>query len=179
MQARLKIDASEASDGLEAMIHRAQHMGPVMAGIAEGVMRTSVVRNFEVGGRFDRAGSIRGGTNKWDPVADNPTPLIRSGTLRDSLHATSTDDTATLAASMEYAAIHNFGGQITIGARSELFVRNRDAITKKFTKGTTKGRGHTIGEHTVTIPARPFVVLQEADIDEASDLIRDHILGRG
>ncbi len=178
MQARLKIDASEAIDGLEAMIHRAQHMGPVMAGIAEGVMRTSVVRNFEVGGRFDRAGSIRGGTNKWEPVEGNPTPLVRSSMLRDSMHAMSTDDTATLAASMEYAAIHNFGGDITVHARSELFVRNRDAATKKFTKGTTSGRGHTIGEHTVKMPARPFMVLQDHDIEDASDLIRNHILGR-
>lgn len=166
MQARLKIDASEASDGLEAMIHRAQHMGPVMAGIAEGVMRSSVVRNFEVGGRFDRAGSIRGGTNKWDPVADNPTPLIRSGTLRDSLHATSTEDTATLSASMEYAAAHNFG--LPVGERSNLAQKKN--LKRKDAPATRKAGG---------IPARPFMVMQDADIDEASDLIRDHIMGRG
>ena len=64
-----------------------------------------------------------------------------------------------------YARIHQFGGTINQGARSELFVRNR--YTKKpkkglFKKGTTPGKGLTFKARIIIIPARHYLVFADA-----------------
>lgn len=182
MQVTVKVSLRGTS--LDDLLNRAAHMRSAMGDIAER-LRGSVVRNFEVGGRYSRAGSIRGGGTRWDLVAGNPTPLVRSGMLRDSIHAVSTDDTAVVATGLEYAAIHNNGGEIRSYARSELFTRNRAGKGSNsshpnlnpFAKGTGAGRGHTYGESVRKMPARPFMVVQEDDVAEAKRIVRSHLLG--
>jgi phage gpG-like protein len=56
-----------------------------------------------------------------------------------------------------YAQVHNEGGTVTQGARSELFTRNRDEKTKKFTSGTNAGRGFSFKERSFSMPKRQFM----------------------
>jgi len=55
-----------------------------------------------------------------------------------------------------YAQIHNEGGTITQGSRSELFVRNRDD-KNRFAKGTTAGKGFTFQQRAIEMPKRQFM----------------------
>jgi phage gpG-like protein len=133
--------------------HRARDLTPVMAALAEG-LRTSVVRNFEVGGRYSLVGSLRGGDRSWKPVEGNPHPLVRSGMLRDSIFSQHTADSATVATGLEYAARHNFGFEV--GARSDLISGLR----------TRAGRTE----------ARPFLVFQDDDMEELLDNTERYLL---
>lgn len=146
-----------------------------MAAIAEQ-MRGSVLQNFRDGGRYDRAGSVFGGSNKW-AVTSNPTPLIQMGMrggLMGSIQARSDAYTAWVTTNKPYAAIHNYGGEQTSYARSELFTRNRD--NGKFAPGTKAGQGQTYGESTRTVEARPYMVIQDLDIEDYKADLRDHLL---
>lgn len=139
------LDDDQAQRALEALIANGGDLSHPMAAIAE-LSRSSIVRNFQAGGRYSEPGSIMGGTKKWKEKADKtPSILTHSTRLRDSIHPESDRDSATIAASSEYAAIHNFGGQT--------------------------GRGRK-----VKMPARPFMVIQESDVENAKDLLVRHLL---
>lgn len=186
MQVGLRISEAEAQAAAEGLARRCDQLGGVMTTVAVR-LTGSVVRNFEVGGRYGSAGDLMGGTNRWKPVRGNSTPLVRSGMLRDSIRPRSTEDTAMVVTGLEYAAIHNNGGQIRSYARSELFSRNRAGKGSNpnhknlnpYAPGTTAGKGNTYGESVRTMPARPFLVIQPADVDDAKSLIRGHLLGGG
>lgn len=174
----LKLNDKEARQALRNLMAAGGDLSRPMATISQKLLN-SVRKNFREGGRYSRADSIIGGSTKWqDPVdpPSNGSTLYRSGHLYQSIMPESDSDTATLSTNVEYAALHNFGGERTSYARSELFTRNRDATTKKFAKGTTSGKGHTIGEHTVTTPARPFMVVQESDIEDAKIILKRFLL---
>lgn len=138
---------------MDQLQHRSSDLTPVMAALAEG-LRTSVVRNFEVGGRYSLVGSLRGGDRSWKPVEGNPHPLVRSGMLRDSIYSHHTQNSAEVATGLEYAARHNFGYEV--GARSDLLTRS----------STRAGRTE----------ARPFLVFQDADMEELLDNTERYLL---
>jgi len=147
---------------------------PMAAG-AE-ILVDSVQQNFSDGGRYDRAGSILGGSNKWK-VTNNPTPLIKMGMqggLMHSIRGRSDNDSAFVSSDKPYAAIHNFGGSQTSYARSEIFTRNRSQ-TGKYSGGTKSGRGNTYGTSSRKVEARPFAVIQKEDIEDFKDLLRDYL----
>lgn len=120
------------------------------------ILQGSVRKNFSEGGRYDRAGSVFGGANKWK-VTKNPTPLVRMGMrggLMGSITPRSDTDTAYVSSDKPYAARQNFGA--AVGARSSL-------LTHK-----TKKAGGT--------PARPWAVIQTEDLEDAKDLLRAWLL---
>jgi phage gpG-like protein len=95
--------------------------------------------------------------------------LIQSGRLWRSIRIISTEEMrVTIGTDVPYAAIHNYGGQIHQAARSETFTRNRKVrgINKgQFKRGTSPGRGFTLGERVINMPQRQF-------IGSSPDLIR-------
>jgi len=141
----LVLDNAQAEKALATLEANGGDLSRPMEAIAE-LARSSIVRNFQVGGRYSEPGSLKGGTKKWKEKADGtPSILTQSTQLRDSIHPQSDRDSATIAASAEYAAIHNFGGQT--------------------------GRGRK-----VKMPARPFMVIQESDVENAKDILVRHLL---
>lgn len=158
----LQLDLSHARMTLEQLEANAKDMSPAMKAIALK-LKASVQRNFEEGGRYESAGEIMGGANKWEPAKAPPTykrgnkskgiakgdekgtTLLRSGHLRRSISASGDRDEALVRTNTEYAAIHNFGGQT--------------------------GRGRK-----VKMPARPFMVIQDSDVENAKDLLVRHLL---
>lgn len=167
----LKLNAKDATKALQHLEAAGGDLSKPMRHIAQKLLN-SVKKNFRDGGRYSRADSIIGGATKWADAKHPPSKgstLYRSGHLQRSIQPVSDTDTASLSTNVEYAAIQNFGAY----ARSILFVHNRDKTTNRFTAGTTPGRGHTFGEH----PARPFMVIQDEDIEDAKTILRGHLLG--
>lgn len=132
---------------------------------------------FSTQRRFQRQVSPEG--QKWAPLARRTamakirgrrrgtSNILRVTTmLYGSLVEASNDRSAEVGTNVEYAAIHQFGGEITQYARSQRAsfkkIRNRYRFAKRGTKGSVE-RNITIGEHSVKIPARPYLGFNEQD----------------
>jgi phage virion morphogenesis protein len=139
------VDTKPVSDMLKKFRHRMGSLKPAMKIIGQ-IMRTSIVENFQKGGRPDA----------WAPLSDE-TLLTKKGSkilietgfaggLMGSIHSEIGDDYVMVGTDKKYAAIHQFGGKT--------------------------GRGSK-----VTIPARPFLLIQDEDIDDITAELNDYLMG--
>ena len=134
-----------ANDKFSVLKHRFGHMRPAMKIIGQTI-RTSVVENFQQGGRPEA----------WEPLSD-ATLLTKRGNkilvnqgfeggMMGSIHPESGENWVMVGTDKKYAAIHQFGGKA--------------------------GRGHK-----VTIPARPFMEIQDEDWLEITEQLNDYLMG--
>lgn len=102
-----------------------------------------------------KASTIKRKTKKNGDVAKI---LHDQGHLEDSIdwNADYSAGGAVFSSDRPYAQVHNEGGTITQGTRSELFVRNRDD-KNRFAPGTTNGKGYTFKERAIQMPKRQFM----------------------
>lgn len=171
------------SPSIASLVQAARHPGNLMASFA-GAMLTSTQRRFETETSPDGA--------KWKPLAPRTTmKKIRSrqrGTanilrvttrLYSSLTTQSDDRSASVGTNIVYAAPHQFGGEIQQYARSQsasfIRIRKRWQFSKAGRKGAVK-KNITIGEHTIRIPARPYLGFSEADIAALTEIGTDWLL---
>jgi phage virion morphogenesis protein len=173
MEIIIKMDGADAvREYLNKIADRAGNMRPIMKAIGDRVVE-------QTKRRFEKGGPAPDGT-PWKP-SKTPNPkrirtLTVSGHLRDSIRSQPIGNNAVaIGTNKVYGAIHQLGGGIKQGARSELFVRNR-AKSGKFTKGTKAGRGYTFRDRTIGIPARPFLGLSRADSEEIISRINEFIM---
>jgi phage virion morphogenesis protein len=81
----------------------------------------------------------------------------------------------------KYGAIHQFGGDIKIAARSQHAYFRQDkrtgALAPRFVKKARSNfaRPVTIPEHTITMPARPFLGLSRQDHVEVLAILADQL----
>jgi phage virion morphogenesis protein len=80
-----------------------------------------------------------------------------------------------------YGAIHQFGGDVHIPARTqEVYFRTHRDQTEVEPLFVEKKKSNfaqtvTVPEHDVHIPTRPWLGLSDADVDEIVQLTQDHI----
>lgn len=185
----IKIDGADAlREKLREIAGRVSNLSPIMQTI--GARITTQTKD-----RFRSEGPAPDGT-PWARLQASTLKrkkhskiLTESTALRDSVHYQMLGNNAVSVGTGEnipYAAIHQFGGTINQGARSELFVRNRYKRSVKetgrqkgqFKKGTTAGQGLTFGNRVINIPARPFLGLSRENSDEILGIINGYIAGR-
>ena len=99
--------------------------------------------------------------------------LTRDGHLSGSLSSQSGADFAEWGVNSIYAAIHQFGGDIEIAARSQkaYFKRYKNgSVGNRFVKKKRSNFAQivTIGAYTIRMPARPFLGISP---DDASDIV--------
>ena len=147
MPFELTFDDSDLKLKLKELDRAVLNTRPFFEEVGE-IVKTSVVRNFEVGGRYSAVGSWRGGPRTWLPTVavTGRKILIDKGLLMGSINWRAGLDSVEIGSNLVYAAIHNFGGQAG---------RNR----------------------SVTIPGRPYLVVQEEDIEQILQAADNHILG--
>ena len=106
--------------------------------------------------------------------------LIDKGNLRDSITPQVVGNDVYVGTNVLYAPIHHFGGTINhpggtpyivtgaIGEDGAQFLRKDGNYPKgtKFTKA-----------HTITMPARPFLLLQESDYRRINAIMKKHLDG--
>jgi len=147
------------------------------------IIRTSIVRNFEKGGR----------PAKWTPLS--PATKARrkgrkilmdqgmGGGLAGSIHARADKDSVTIGTNKIYAAVHQFGADKgsfgTVEAKIKMHMRK---ITQAFGR-PVKSRKVVVRTHTRktklpwgNIPARPFIMVQPEDWDEIRESLSDFIM---
>lgn len=170
MPIEIKVDDSELRALLKALSWKLGNLTPVMREIGS-IVRTSVVKNFEVGGRYSEVGSFKGGSKKWQPLSVvtlfarpkrqivtkkgrfkasferklmNRKILFKQGLLLGSINSQASADSVRIGPHRVYAAIHQFGGRA--------------------------GRGKK-----VKIPARPYLVIQDQDLAEMKAAISRYL----
>ncbi|WP_234689393.1 phage virion morphogenesis protein [Allorhizobium ampelinum] len=176
----------EIRDGLSPTLNRlvtiSDDSAEIMSDIAAYLL-TSTQQRFEreTGpdgqkwqGLKARTASARAGRGRKARGADH---ILRDTVrLYSSLTTASDARSATVGTNVEYAAIHQFGGVIKQDARTQKLSLKRIRGSKKvrFVKAGAKGateRDATIGAREITIPARPYLGINDADRDEVGAIV--------
>ena len=128
------------------------------------LIRTSIVKNFEVGGRPE----------KWKESKrvqrEGGTTLTGKGILRRSIHTFSGPNYAGAGTNIKYAAIHNFGG--TTGPH-DIFPLKKKALFWPGARHPVKVVHHPGSK----IPARPFMLIQDEDWIGIKETLAKHVFG--
>jgi len=186
MRIQVDYDDTEVTRMLQRLIDAGGNPRPALLEIGEELVDSTKAR-FNPGTGPDGVPWAR---NSEETIRSKgrDKPLVHLGTLMEQIHyQLSGDDTLEVGSSMEYAAIHQFGGQINKAAQSRL-VRHRtnakgDLLKSKkglliFAKDSHKravGRWFEQSAHTIDIPARPFIGVSAEDEEKIIDLFNDYL----
>jgi len=165
MEINVEIKDAEVKSMLERLISRVKKATPAFREVGQ-IVRRSVIRNFEVGGRPEKwkplaAATILKGIRKKEYTRTGTLKayakrritgrkiLVDTGTLRNSISVEAYPDRAVVGpkGSIPYARIHQLGGQA--------------------------GRGHK-----VNIPARPYLMVQDEDWIEIKNALVRYLEGK-
>ena len=116
--------------------------------------------------------------------------LKATGMLFRSIQSSATDNSSSVHTNLRYAAIHHYGGVISIAARTRTLFHRTDAkgnLLKQndnknllvFAKESHKRKAaYTFGQknYNITIPPRPFMVLTDTYTNNIINKIRAHVL---
>ena len=135
------------------------------------VLIRSVAKNFAAGGRLVR----------WKPSLRARTgggkTLIKTARLKNSMTMKAFGRVLRVGTNVKYAAIHHLGGRIRKNVKVKQHYR---IITKAFGKSIS-GRKVLVRSHgrqmNMNMPARPFLMAQDADIRIFKRILSDHIAG--
>ncbi|WP_429813554.1 phage virion morphogenesis protein [Ensifer sp. B1-9] len=168
----ITINDHAVNEGLSRFIGAAIHPGQMTSAMA-AYMLASTQRRFET--ETDPDGK------KWKPLSNRTANrTVRRGRRRgtanilrvttqlyQSLVMRSDEMSAEVGTNVVHAAVHQIGGEIQQYARSQrLSLKKIRGGRARFVKHGTKGaelRNVTIGEHTISIPARPYFGFSQVD----------------
>ena len=162
---RVTVDDAEVVQALQGMQHRLTHLAPVLEDVRER-MEKSIDRNFSAGGR-PTAWLISQRARR-----ENGKTLQDHGHLRSSITGRVEGTSVVLGTNVVYARIHQLGGTVQVPE-----IRPKHAKALRFTIGGKTVFARRVRAHAVHMPARPFLVAQEADIAYIRRAIQDYIAG--
>jgi len=170
----LEMKDREIREVLGRIQRRMDDLAPAMR-ILGNIVRTSVIRNFEAGGR-----------PRWKPLSPVTLAgrkggkiLMRqgfAGGLAGSINVRAEKDRAIVGTNKAYAAVHQFGARK--GSFGTFTFRVREHMRK------LAGKHIKVREHTRTmslpwgdIPARPYLMVQDEDWVEMREALQEYITG--
>jgi len=150
-------------------------MTPAMREVGMHLVK-SIQENFESGRSPEGA--------PWKPskraLREHGKTLVDTRRLEGSVSFQASPDKVEVGTNVEYAAIHQFGGEIHLPEyiRTLRFKVNKDGKSR-FAKRHSANfeQDVRIGKRTITMPARPFLGVAEADWEEIGNIFLRHILG--
>lgn len=157
------IEQHEFDKVIKIMKDRAVRLRPIMAVTGNMVVK-SVRRNFREGGspeKWEKSKKPKGMT------------LIGTGALMKGIHYELDNDGAAVTIKtgpQKYAAIHQFGGTT---APHEIQARNFKALG--FMRGGEKVHYRKVNHPGSNIPARPYMLLQDEDIENIKTVMLEYL----
>ncbi len=150
---------------------------PLFGSIRE-IVRSSIEENFKVGGRYGD-GLFGGGTKKWDKskraLKQGGSVLQDSGQLAASIEIDIIQNAdgifIEIGSNKPYAAAHNFGSKhsVPVTDKSRSFFK---AMYLKTNEPQWLAMAHSKKDKfEINLLERPYLVLQDEDIEEILDLI--------
>ena len=161
----LEIKVDTAGPAMQKLYEATKTNTKLMGDIST-LMMISTERNFKAEGRPKWEGlaastiKSRKRRGKWPGKK-----LQVSGMLAASVHRAHRENEAIVGTNIRYGKIQQLGGTVSIPKRK---TRGKG----QFKKGTTPGRGATFGAHSVTIPARPYLNLQPAEVVKITERVQ-------
>jgi phage virion morphogenesis protein len=163
MQIQIHVNDSEVNKALADLSARMRNLQPVMLEIGE-IVRTSVERNFDAGGR-----------PKWNESArvkrEGGQTLSLSGRLRRSFAVQAGNDRVAVGTNVVYAAIHQLGGKT---GPHVIKPKRANALFWPGARHPVKSVNHPGS----VIPARPFLMVQNEDWTEIRSVINRYLSTR-
>lgn len=131
----IKLDNKDVESRLLDLAKRSENLRPLMKNIA-GVFAYSTEENFKEEGRPDKWTDLAESTKKQRTKTGHyPGQILQvSGQLASSISTYYDNDSAVIGSNLDYAAIHQLGGQagknqsVTIPARPYLQLNNEEII---------------------------------------------------
>jgi phage virion morphogenesis protein len=120
------------------------------------IMRRSIEQNFQQGGRFSSPNDWRGGGNRWADLSPVTIELRKKENKWPGKKL------------IKSAELKNSISAVVKGNELEVGTNLEYAAIQHY--GGQAGRNHK-----VTIPARPFLVVQDEDIENMVDVLDKHI----
>lgn len=174
---RAELDATEAQNRLHQLVKLMDQRRPFFAAVGEQLV-LSAGRNF-------KAQAAPDGT-PWTPLKPatikararrgrSKISILRDrGLLAGSINYQATDDEVRIGSPVEYAAIHQLGGEIEKQERTAQIFRRKGKDGKLGRRFVKKKKANvvtdvSIGAHAINIPARPFLGISPADEAEIFD----------
>jgi len=155
---------------------RASDATPMFANIGLAMV-TSIQHRFETG--------IAPDGSPWPPslrvLARGGKTLIESGRLFRSITFQASRSSVDIGSNVVYAAIHQFGGVIERAARETvLHFKTSKNGRRRFSKASKADSAQkaTIGAHSIRVPARPFIGLDDADERTITTIAEQWLLGQ-
>ena len=188
----IKVEAKNVMSALERLAHTGQDMSPVMRVIAQELERQTE-KNFAAEGRpkwlglsrstlegrvmartKTRDGAIKKGAIRKDGRISKSIGsrvggqiLQDTGQLAASITTSHDSRSAMIGTNKIYAAIHQFGGTIEHPG-SDKFQAFEIGGQWVYTHGTKP--------HPIAIPARPYMMFQDADVEQIIQILGDKIV---
>lgn len=154
---RIELDDARAKAALAAALSRAEDLSPAWAEIGASLVTSTQLR-------FERGVSPDG--VPWLPslraLAEGGKTLQKSGRLMQSVTYRAGSDHVEVGTNTAYAAPNQFGAVIRAKAAPWLVFKVGDRWSRK---------------KEVTLPARPFLGLDDDDRAEIVDILANHLLG--
>ena len=188
VQIRVEINDKAFRRALGRLKANAENLRPALKSIGEAMLRST-------DDRFKNQVSPDGLpwtplSRPWRAYKERKHYILKilqmRGRLRSSIVYQVGDDELAVGTNVIYAAIHQLGGEIRKGARKQtLAFKGSEKKPGQFMSHQAAGRRKTavtirfanIGEHTVKMPARPFLGFSERDKRAALAIIREHLAG--
>jgi phage gpG-like protein len=171
MQIRIVVQTDGAARTLEAIRQRLDNLAPALTAMKE-VGLDSIRQTFQAGGRPTPWAPLRSPRRRGSASA--AIPLNDTGHLRASITAIIGRNSITFGTNVPYAAMHHFGGTISLPV---IVPRQARALRFVAADGTVVF-ARRVRAHTVSIPARPFMVLQPQDVRTMGEILAEY-LARG
>jgi phage virion morphogenesis protein len=183
---QLRVENAEVNRTLDSVSRASENPAGIMAAVAASMLQ-AMRRHFEretgPDGPWQRL-SPRTADKRIGKRRRGYENMLRvSGRLYSSLIQESGTDYALVGSNLPYAAIHQEGGTVKMPARDQEIYQNydakRDSFDPRFRRRANSNFARTVkvGAHTITVPARPYLYLDEADRAEieavATDALRD------
>lgn len=162
----ITVEDGVVRETLDAIQRRLHDMRPAMRIIGETV-RTSIVRNFEAGGR----------PTPWEKSKRGGQTLVDTARLKNSLTVAAGDDAVAVGTNVVYAPTHHFGAKQgafgTVAAQIKAHFRRAPNGKRYQVKAHTRQMTLPWGD----IPARPFLLVQDEDWPAILSQLSDFLMG--
>ena len=158
----IKVEDTPVKEMFRKMQSRIENTQPAMEQIA-GIVKSSVLKNFMVGGR-----------PKWKPsqraIKEHGQTLRYTGVLMNSIDGHGYRDRAEVWTNVPYAATHQYGADINrLGRSGKLFFKAYKGGKRKgrtlFSRESKASYGKSVEykPYSIHIEPRPFVMVQDED----------------
>lgn len=169
--AAIKINDQEVKAMIKRILRNLGDMTPAMK-IIGSIVRASVIRNFEKGGRPVKWKSHSKVTEKRRKGGAILRKQGMAGGLMGSISYTADKNSVRIGTNKVYAAVHQFGAK---KGSFGTFMVNIGAHTRK--GSPVRAQTRNVKLPWGDIPARPFLMIQNEDVVEIKDALSGFILG--